>query len=376
MHQQQEDPFIFDLGKDFEEDNNDLISIQLSSQLIQIYYIQICKYSQLIQDKFSKSEAMTQIPQYVLEIQKKYNISDDNIITFFKLLQEEKIEIRSSQYCDLCKLTTLFQVHILRKSLKKYARKYSKNIEFIINLMIEHYTKSCDDIFTKDDFSEEMEDCLKNSINQCLQNQNFKKLPPSVVYRIIKRSEKEKIQMDLLYKFIIDSIETHFVLFSFIEIMKLSDNNFNDLYNKYLNAKGTEKEFVFEYLGVDLILIKNLKENNNSLKEENKSFREKIEKFENDENQNWNLEYDLMNLKKEIDFKCLIKIINELLSKIKFENKDEKSNFCHRNILGIAEKSGTNDLINFLALQKLITINPKNISCFFFNKANYVILNT
>lgn len=95
QQQQNEDTFIFDLNKDFEEeeDNNDLITIQLSSSSFQVYYFQICKYSQLIQNKFPKNEAKQFLSQYIQEISEQYNINENNIIIFFKMLQEEKVQI-------------------------------------------------------------------------------------------------------------------------------------------------------------------------------------------------------------------------------------------------------------------------------------------
>ena len=47
-----------------------------------------------------------------------------------------------------------------------------------------------------------------------------------------------KITSDDLYAFITKSIEDRHILFSFLQIQKLSDEAFNDLYNSYLKQKN------------------------------------------------------------------------------------------------------------------------------------------
>lgn len=449
--QSQKDPFIFDLNKDFEEeeDNNDLINIQLSSNSIQVYYYQMCKYSQLVQNEFPKKEAMMNLPRYVQEIQKKYKINDDNFITFFRMIQEEKVEIKINQYCDLCRLSQIFQVQILQKVLKRYAKKYSSDIEYIINLLIEHHSKTDDTVFLIDDFSNEMEELLVNNIDRCLQNQNFKNLPISVIHRIIQKSGGQNFSSDILYEFITESIESRSVLFSFIKIRDLSENNFDDLYKKFLSANENGSSIHFRYLSADIAFIKSLKEEKNKiqidlgnkineLESNNRLIQIEVEKRENDnksllnkvnllENENhslqdqinhskssndslqnriahlesvneslrnelnqsnnknienckqierlkidqkWNHEYNLMKLKKSNDDNCYVKIIKKLLSNINFENDDDKSKFYKNNILNVAAKSGTTDLVDVLNSNQIL--KSAKISCIIY----FMVLNS
>ncbi|KAK8860814.1 hypothetical protein M9Y10_012504 [Tritrichomonas musculus] len=279
-HDQDEDKFIFDLNNEMEEEaKDDLINIQLSSNLIQVHYYQIFKYSELIQEGYNKKEAIDSLPQYIQEIQDKYHIDEDNLVTFFKMIKEEKIEIKNSQYSDLYRLSKLFQVKSLQRSLNKYAHKFSKNINFIINLMVDHHRNKNDEIFAIDDFSKEMEIFLVNNINECLVNESFQHLPVSVIYRMIDQSRREDVSNDLLYEFIMESIDSRFVLFSFVNIEKLTEKHFEDLCEQYSKWKGSEIKRYCEYLTIDILFIKRMKDEKIRLdKEHEKQIQEMMDK--------------------------------------------------------------------------------------------------
>lgn len=294
-----------------------------------------------------------------------------------------------------------------------------------------------------------MEELLVNNIDRCLQNQNFKKLPISVIHRIFQKSGGQNFSSDILYEFIAESIESRSVLFSFIKIRDLSENNFDDLYKKFLSANENGSSIYFRYLSADIAFIKSLKEEKNKIqidlgnkinelesnnrliqievekqKTDNESLQNKANLLENENHslqdqinhltsgneslqnriarlesdneslrnelnqsnnenlenreqikrlkidQKWSHEYSLMKLKKSNDDKCYVEIMKKLLSNINFENEDDKSKFYKNNILNVADRSGTTDLVDVLKSNQII--KSANISCIIY----FMVLNS
>ena len=110
------------------------------------------KYSEVIQEEINKNDIIKKIEQEIQKIKKTTNIKDENIKTFFQIINEEEVEINNDQYSDLFKLSAIFKIKSLTKYLLKYAKRHSKDIDFILKLKIEQ-EKSKDQISILNDFS-------------------------------------------------------------------------------------------------------------------------------------------------------------------------------------------------------------------------------
>lgn len=91
-----------------------------------------------------------------------------------------------------------------------------------------------------------MEECLSSKIDECIANVNFWKLPISIIYRIIERSDKQQFPNNLLYDFISKNIEERNLLFLFLNIRKLTDEKFNSLYELFERCESTKKNKLFD----------------------------------------------------------------------------------------------------------------------------------
>lgn len=124
-----------------------------------------------------------------------------------------------------------------------------------------------------------MEDILKDNIAECLSNDNFFKLPIPIMYRIIERSDHDQIQCDLLYDFIKKSIKSRYILFQFIDMKSLSDENFYDLCEnipkKYLGYLQIQIDYMKKMKNDIKLLEKEIKQ----LKEENLTEKKKSRKL-------------------------------------------------------------------------------------------------
>lgn len=171
----------------------------------------------------------------------------------------------SCQYCDLCKLSEIFKCKSLIKFLDDYSKKNSDNIDFIINAILELNSTINDDALINNTFSVKLENYLRSNFKKCIQNQNFSRLPISLIYRIIEKLDPNLILYDDLYDFISKSISDRHTLFSFIDLKQLSDEKFDDLYKKYTTKKDFEVIY-YKFLQIDLEFINTMKENEKKLK--------------------------------------------------------------------------------------------------------------
>ena len=157
----------------------------------------------------------------------------------------------------------------------------------ILNLLIENRSDTNNEFFQFGEVSTEMENCLSDKIDQSIQNQRFGQLPIALIYRVIEKCDRKKLSNDVLYDFIMNSINERFTLFFFIDVNDLSDEKFNDLYHHYILLKNTPSSVYFKCLPFDLMQVKSLKEVNkevqkeknekNKLKEENILYTQIIE---------------------------------------------------------------------------------------------------
>ena len=302
---------IIDLNKDFKKGNDNMITIHINLNTITINYFQIYKYSKLIQEK--SQMAQEQLSQKIQEIKKKFNLEDENIITFFKILQEEQVEIKNDSLLDLFILSTIFKVDLLLKNLQKILPNFQQNLVMILTYLIEKNDEiksddiDDDDSIIKNIINVEMEKCLTNKINEIIKNKLFKKLPKCVIYRILEKSHPQNIPCNDLFSFIIESLDERFIFFPFLDIKNLTKENFDDLVSTYLRLKDSPSKRYFQYLSGDFAYIKLLKENeeriqnklDNKTKEYNDSLNKCQSQIQNMENDNKKLLNQLDDLNKE-----------------------------------------------------------------------------
>ena len=119
-----------------------------------------------------------------------------------------------------------------------------------------------------------MESDLYNKVNECLQNEKFKQLPVSLIFRIITKSTEENISNDLLLDFISKSIEEYYCLFTFIDIQNLSTDNLNELIKLYNKRKDDSYQSYFQYFPPSFWYIKSINEENAKLDNKNKELND------------------------------------------------------------------------------------------------------
>lgn len=280
-----QDPKLFNID-DFADggEENDSIQIQLSSKNITVNIFQLYKYSKLAQEKYKIREAPQQISNDIHNFQTKYKIEDESIEIFFKMIQEINVEISIDQYIDLCKLSEIFKVNPIKKFLKIFLKQHSENISFILKLMKEEETAAAENSNGNSDVSDpisstkkvtkEMEDCLINNIDECLQNANFENLSFLTIYGIIDRSDKKKITSNFLFDFIFKMIDERFTLFHFLDIETLSKDRFERLYQDFQTRQNSQSIRYYEYLTFDFSYVKTLFETNQRLADEIQKLQE------------------------------------------------------------------------------------------------------
>lgn len=279
------------LQYDFSEDGidefeTDLVTIELeSNQKISINYSQLCKHSQLIRNKYLISDVRSQLPKDIQKFQQENKIKSSNLKSFFKLIQDEDIEMTNDKYFDFYKLSEFFQVKSLSKNLDKYYERSISNIDFIIQFILNEIETN-ENSECQLNFSLQMERILANHINEFLKNESTVKLPSSFVFRILQESNEEEYPMSEIFNLIIKSIDKFCILFSFIDLKRITDDQFSELYEKYSKP---ENEKFFKYLPCNLDYINELKTKNKKyltdvdhLQKENSFLSKNISKIESE----------------------------------------------------------------------------------------------
>lgn len=152
----------------------------------------------------------------------------------------------------------------------------SEDISFISCLIIEQNPDMNEYIIHNNVICFEIEECLINKVDECLQNEQFGKIPISTIYRILEKSQKH-ISSDLLYDFIRKSIGERYILFHFVEISQLSEDKIEQICND-IDASNPSANHYYEYLKLDLVYMKSLKyESNEKERQINSLFKENNE---------------------------------------------------------------------------------------------------
>ena len=173
----------------------------------------------------------------------------------------------------------------------------------------------------------------------------------------ISNSDPKKLSSDSLYKFISNSIQTRYPLFAFLNIEKLSESNFNDLYNGYIQRKSSSSNFYYDFLKTDLIYIKKLRDNHEknieiqNVQSKNQQLSSEIKQLSNENKQLSNENLKLRNQ---------VKSLNNQLSNIPpfLKSQMETYNTMMENQKKIAidndGKSEKNTKINFEKIKIII----------------------
>lgn len=208
------------------ENNSDLITLELRRSTIRLKYWQLCKHSPHIPNIYPKKELQECLSSDIRQFEEENNINEINIINFFKIYQDENVAITNDNFRDYYKISEFLRVKSFLTQLKKYEKKYSNDIDFIISKILDEMSNPRNGLMPKDDFLFQMEEHLTHRIEDCIKSENFIQIPISMIYRIIEKSDKEKVSSDWLLDFILGSIDKLCVLFPLVDFFNLSKEKF------------------------------------------------------------------------------------------------------------------------------------------------------
>ena len=290
-----------------EEDNNeDIIEIQLDSNIVEVNYSQLYKYSQLIKKEISIKQAPSKLPKLINKYKKEYEIQEKNIVIFFNIIQDKNAKINSTSYCDLFKLSSLLKVSKLQNFLKKFAQKHSNDVTFISKLITEQRIMQKFGFSYDTEKMEEMKTNLASQIKECLTNENFNKLPNSIVHKIIEKSDKQLLESNSLYDFIKNSINYRYDLFQYIDLETLSDDRIKDIFDHYQDEMQiSTKQRYYQNIGKIAEYLISIRKSRNELIQINIEYHQKLDdllsKNEHCIEVNQDLNAKLIRLKEEAD---------------------------------------------------------------------------
>lgn len=164
------DEITFQNESDSEEEEEDSVILQLQTNIIHTQYSQLCKYSQLIRDKYPFSIIKSHLPQDLQIFQQEYKISEEVLLSFFQYFHHSKLIITNDNYRDLYKLSEFFQVKTIFKLLKKYSIAHNDDIEFNIAIFFDEISIEPNQLFLNHELSYQTELKLSNRIKIIKQN--------------------------------------------------------------------------------------------------------------------------------------------------------------------------------------------------------------
>ena len=280
---------LINLNDEF--NSSESLSIGMGTQKgkkVDVPLFELVKYSRVVQEELQTNYTIKRIQSEVQTLISNNELEEENVFNFYSLLSGERVEINNSNYWDLFKLSCLFKVEPLKRSLFEYSEEHSNDVGFMIELLKEEEKDR--NMIEKNEYSfsieylSNIEEVLSNQINECFQNENFGKLSISTIYRILSKSSHNEIESDLLYEFINESIEERHPFFSFLKYSTMSDQKFNELYSNISKTSDSKSKHYYEYLRVDLEYIRRLKEENEYLIKENQRKDEYNEELQRKQN--------------------------------------------------------------------------------------------
>lgn len=265
-------------------ENDDLISFQLGSKLINLYYSHLTKYSKRIRDKYLFNDVIEQFPQEIRQFQEEFQLSLESVYSFFQILQEnanikENLILQYNQCADLLKISKYLEIRKLYKVTKDYIKSHTSDVDFSIQIIQHEIDKFKETGKTEYEINSEIEDILSTQIKQSLSNEKFADLPISIIYRIVEKSSFIGLSSDDLFDFIKKSVKKFYVLFQFVDVKKLSENRLIEILDLYENMDKDGQQY-FNYLPFNFSIFKEMMGKKTDLEERLESQQSKMCEFE------------------------------------------------------------------------------------------------
>ncbi|KAK8888242.1 hypothetical protein M9Y10_039307 [Tritrichomonas musculus] len=316
---------------DFDDENydkDDLFIFQIDSRKIIFHYSQLVQYSKKIRDKYTFSDIVNHFPQEIQEIREQLQISIENVEYFFQLLQldyniSEDSNLTYIQCIDLLKIAKFYEVRKLFNQINKYIKSRNVDVDFLIQ-MIQYEMKEKKE--TENDeikINSDIENLLISKIDECFLNEKFAELPISNIYRIVAKCPSERIKSDKLFIFIKKSIGKFCVLFQFVDLKELTDDQLDEICDLYSSQEESTQNY-FSYMKCNLGMIKEMKEKKGNLEEQLKISQKTNEEQQNEIKnlQERNQENEKNNEEQQRKMKELEAQINELQEKLASTEKE------------------------------------------------------
>ena len=266
-------------------ENDDLIEFQLDSKIINFYYSKLTKYSKRIREKYLFSDASNRFPQELKKFQEDFNLSISSVFCFYQVLQQnfdinENSNLKYNQCADILKISKEFEIRKLMKQINGYIKSRSNEVDFLID-MIQHENQIQQANHKPEiEIKPDIEEVLRNKLDECLSNDKFAELPIATIYRIIEKCTKKIMISDKLFDFITKSISKFHILFQFIEAEQLSEDRLLELCDLYSKMDKQSKHY-FNYMRFNLNLLSEMLNKNKSLEIINQSQLNKVFELEN-----------------------------------------------------------------------------------------------
>ncbi|KAK8836032.1 hypothetical protein M9Y10_040232, partial [Tritrichomonas musculus] len=275
----------FDITDNGDFENDDLVKFQHNSKTINFYYSQLTKYSKRIRDSYLFSDVINQLPQEIRNFQEEYQLLPESVDYFFQFLHkdyniEEDLTLTYIQCIDLLKISKFLEIRKLSFNLNQYIKSHNIDVDFVIQ-MIEYEYKTQEGANRQDiGISDEVEILLIDRINECFANERFRRLPIQIIYRVIKQCPPDSMDSDKLFDIIVSSLSEFCVLFTFLDLRKLSEDRLEELCR--MHSKSNENtQHCYDYLKCNLSLINEINDRKKNLEQMNAEQQNKLIDLEN-----------------------------------------------------------------------------------------------
>ena len=358
-------PNSFNLEESFNENQKEedqaYVQILLSSEVFKVPLFQVIKYSPKLTMDYSITNVNNIFSQKIKRCQETYQLQNQSIKKFIKLLQGENSEITNDDYCDLYRLSVEFKVEILQNILDEYSKQHSTDTDFIIISLLQYNSPNFNESFFNGQSPIQMEKILSQKICDCLSNNNFGKLQMPTIFKIIEKSDKQHINSNLLYDFISKSIEERCILFQFLDLKTLSDERFNEMYSKHSNSNDSNSKGYYSYVQNDITYMKELKESKVAVESKFQQIKDINDQFNAEKNKLSKINEELQEKVKQFEK------VNEQL-----QNEKKQTNYKNENLQSSISKIEKDQILYQELRDNLMKFNPEGIIGIKFIKIFYI----
>lgn len=284
-------------------ENDDLITFEVDSKTTNLFYSQLVKYSKYIRDRYLFLDVIKLFPQEINKFKEDYQVSPNSIFIFFELLHDnfdikENSVLTYEQCADLLKISKYLDIGKLTDQIKEHIKKCSTNVDFIIQIL--EYENRARNQNVEFEINSEMESLLTDKLDECLSNEKFIALPISMIYRIVMKSSKKVNLSDQIFDVIKKSLSKFFILFSFVELEKLSDDRVGEICELYKNSDEKERQY-FSYLKCNLEMISEMRIHKKSIDDQLKEQQDEMNEMKMKITELQNMLKDALKEKMDID---------------------------------------------------------------------------